>query len=220
MGSAFVTTRFGFARGGAGGRDAALPCWRATVREVLAQVDQAGLSRRPNAGYAKALHAAALMDQGQGDYAGADQHLTMALAMWRQLDEPLEAAYALFVLGRNALWRGNRVAARPLFLESLALAEQAGNASVVGRNQLWLAEAAFDDGDDDAARAWAEQALGSADAVGSRLNASMGLRLLGDVEARQGHTERARELFEASLTYAREIGRWSPRGPPVIWLIF
>jgi len=181
---------------------------RATLREVLAQAEQVALSRRPNAGYAKALHAAALMDQGQGDFASGDKHLTTALAMWRQLDEPLEAAYELFVLGRSELWRGNREAARPLFLESLELARQAGNAAVVGRNQLWLAEAAFDDGDDDAARAWAEQALASADAVGSRLNASMGLRLLGDVEARQGHVDPARELLEASLAHAREIGRW------------
>jgi len=131
---------------------------RATLREVLAQAERIGLPSRPSAGYAKALHAAALMDQGQGDYASGDKHLTTALAMWRQLDEPLEAAYELFVLGRSELWRGNREAARPLFLESLELAGQAGNAAVVGRNQLWLAEAAFDDGDDDAARAWAEQA--------------------------------------------------------------
>src|SRR6266571_2729462 len=40
---------------------------RATLREVLAQAEQVALSSRPNAGYAKALHAAALMDQGQGD---------------------------------------------------------------------------------------------------------------------------------------------------------
>ncbi|MCA1644460.1 MAG: LuxR C-terminal-related transcriptional regulator [Chloroflexi bacterium] len=181
---------------------------RATLREVLAQAEQVALSRPPSAGYAKALHAAALMDQGQGDYASGDEHLTTALAIWRQLDEPLEAAYELFVLGRSELWRGNRAAARPLFLESLELARQAGNAAVVGRNQLWLAEAAFDDGDDDAARAWAEQALASADPVGSRLNASMGFRLLGDVEARQGNVDRAGELFEASLAHAREIGRW------------
>jgi predicted ATPase/DNA-binding CsgD family transcriptional regulator len=186
---------------------------RATLREVLAQAEQIGLPSRPSAGYAKALHAAALMDQGQGDYASGDKHLTTALAMWRQLDEPLEAAYELFVLGRSQLWRGNRAAARPLFLESLELAGQAGNAAVVGRNQLWLAEAAFDDGDHDAARAWAEQALASADAVGSRLNASMGLRLLGDVEARQGHLDRARALFEAGLVHAREIGRWFAAWP-------
>jgi tetratricopeptide (TPR) repeat protein len=121
-----------------------------------------------------------------------------------------EAHSGLPVKFKNELWRGNRAAARPLFLESLELAGQAGNAAVVGRNQLWLAEAAFDDGDDDAARAWAEQALASADAIGSRLNASMGLRLLGDVEARQGHVDRARELFETSLAHA-EQPRHCPR---------
>jgi predicted ATPase/DNA-binding CsgD family transcriptional regulator len=181
---------------------------RATLVDVLALAEQAGLAGRPNAGFAKALHAAALMDQGQGDYAACDEHLRVALEMWRQLEQPLEVAYELFVLGRSELWRGNREAARPLFLESIAFARQAGNAAVVGRNQLWLAEAAFDDGDDAATRDWAQKALSSAETVGSRLNASMGLRLLGDVEARQGHADRARELYEASVGHAREIGRW------------
>ena len=53
---------------------------RATVREVLAQADGGAMSARPTAGYAKVLHAAALMDQGQGDYASSDEHLARALA--------------------------------------------------------------------------------------------------------------------------------------------
>jgi predicted ATPase/DNA-binding CsgD family transcriptional regulator len=186
---------------------------RAALGEVLAQADQLGLSAGLSAGYAKALHATGMMDQGQGDFAAADAHLRMALGIWRKLDEPLEAAYELFVLGRNELWLGNHEAARPLFLESIALAQRARNMAVVGRNQLWLAELAFDLGDDDATRAWAEQALASADVVGSRLNASMGLRLLGDVEARQHNHDRARELFEASLAHARAIGRWFAAWP-------
>ena len=117
------------------------------------------------------------------------------------------------LLGASNCGGGRRETARPLFLESLEFARQVGNAAIVGRNQLWLAEAAFDDGDDDAARAWAEQALDSADAAGSRLNASMGFRLLGDVEARQGNFDRAHELLEASLAHAREIGRWFASWP-------
>jgi predicted ATPase/DNA-binding CsgD family transcriptional regulator len=183
------------------------------LKEVLAEAERAGLPARPSAGYAKALYAAALIDHGRGDYALGEGRIRAARALWRQLGEPLEEAYALFVLGRIELWRGNRETARPLFLESLELARQVGNAAVVGRDQLWLAEAAFDDGDDDAARAWAEQALASANAVGSRLNTSLALRLLGDVEAHQGNAARARELFEASLAHAREIGRWFAAWP-------
>jgi non-specific serine/threonine protein kinase len=185
----------------------------AAVHEVLALAQMAGLPARPNAGYAKALFAAALIDHGRGDYVRAEERMRAGLVQWRELGEPLEEAYGLFLLGRIELWRGDRRSARPLFLQSMELARQVGNAAVVGRNQLWLAEAAFDDGDDDAARTWAEQALATADAVGSRLNASLGLRVLGDVESRQGNAARARELLEASLAHAREIGRWFAAWP-------
>jgi Tetratricopeptide repeat len=41
------------------------------------------------------------------------------------------------------------------------------------------------------------------------------LRLLGDVEARHGNAERARELLEASLAHGREVGRWLAAWPAV-----
>ena len=181
---------------------------QAALREVLAQAERVGLPARRSAGYAKALHAAALMAIGQSDFTAGEAHLRAALAIWRQLGERLEAAYALFVLGHTMLWRGQPAAARPLFLESLALAREAGNRAVEARDLFWLGEVAFDDGDDDAARAWAEEALASLEATGSRLNASAALRLLGDVEARQGRADSARKHYEASLAQARQIGRW------------
>ena len=101
------------------------------------------------------------MDHGQGDYAAVERALTggarhLAAAGRTASRRP----YELFLLGRSALWRGDRAAAQALFLESLDLRGQAATAAMVGSPpRLWLAEAAFDDGDDDAARAWAEQAL-------------------------------------------------------------
>jgi DNA-binding NarL/FixJ family response regulator len=67
---------------------------------------------------------------------------------------------------------------------------------------------AFDEGDDDAARAWAEHALVAVEAVGSRRNGAFALRVLGDVEARRGNADRARAHYEASLARARELGPW------------
>jgi hypothetical protein len=78
-----------------------------------------------------------------------------------------------------------------------------------------MAQVAFDDGDDDAARAWAEQVLAGVEATGSHRNACFALRLLGDVEARQGNVERARKLLEASLFHGREVGRWLAAWPAV-----
>jgi DNA-binding NarL/FixJ family response regulator len=121
----------------------------------------------------------------------------------------------LFLLGRSALGRGEHAVARTLFLESLACGEAAGDPWVVTLARLWMAQVAFDEGDDDSARAWAGQVLAGAQPMGSRRNACFALRLLGDVEARQGNAERARELLEASLAHGREVGRWLAAWPAV-----
>ena len=122
-------------------------------------------------------------------------------------------AKALFLLGRTALGRAERAAAQALFLESLACAEAAGDPWVESLARLWMAQVAFDDGDDEAARAWAEQVLAGLEATGSHRNACFALRLLGDVEARRGNVDRARKLLEASLAHGREVGRWLAAWP-------
>jgi DNA-binding CsgD family transcriptional regulator len=111
--------------------------------------------------------------------------------------------------------RGRRAAARPLFMESLACAEAAGDQWVESLTRMWLAQVAFDEGDDDAARAWAEQVLAGVEAAGSHRNACFALRLLGDVEARQGNADRARTLLEASLARGRKVGRWLAAWPAI-----
>src|SRR5439155_17294184 len=118
-----------------------------------------------------------------------------------------------FLLGRTALGRGERAAAQALFLESMACADAAGDAWMESLPRLWMAQVAFDDGDDDAARAWAEQVLAGGQATGSHRNACFALRVLGDVEARQGNIDRARKLLEASLAHGREVGRWLAAWP-------
>ncbi len=185
---------------------------RAWLREVLGQLG-AGSSVSASATYAKALHADGRLAHGQGDYAVAEQRLHAALAVWRQLEDRVQIANALFLLGRAALGRGERAAAQALFLESLACAEAAGDPWVESLPRLWMAQVAFDDGDDDAARAWAEKVLAGVETTGSHRNACFALRLLGDVEARQGNLDRARKLLEASLAHGREVGRWLAAWP-------
>ena len=117
--------------------------------------------------------------------------------------------------GARSCCGAERAAARPLFLESLACAEAAGDPWMESLTRLWLAQVAFDEGDDAAARAGAEQVLAGAAAFGSRRNASFALRLLGDVAARRGDAARARTLLEASLAQGREVGRWLAAWPAV-----
>src|SRR5205814_6128007 len=89
----------------------------------------------------------------------------------------------------------------------------AGHHSMESVTRLWLAQVAFEDGDDDATRIQAERVLGGGDAAGSPRDACFALQLLGKVEARQDHADRARKLFEASLAYGREVGRWLAAWP-------
>jgi non-specific serine/threonine protein kinase len=181
---------------------------RAALREALGRLGSGGSPGGASAACAKALHAEARLAHGQGDYAAAERGLHAALTLWRQLGDRVQTAYALFLLGLNELWQGRRAAARPRFLESLAVAEEAGNRPVEALDRIWLAEVAFEDGDDDAAQAWAEEALAYVEAAGSHRNAAIALRLLGDVAARQGDAGRAGGHFEASLAHARKVGRW------------
>jgi predicted ATPase/DNA-binding CsgD family transcriptional regulator len=186
---------------------------RAWLREVLARVNPVEPSGSASAAYAKALHADGRLASAQGGYAAAEQRLHAALAVWRRLGDGVQMSSALVLLGRIELLRGQVAAARPLLLESLACAEATGDRWMESLTRFWLAQAAFDEGDDDAAQAWAEQVLAGDGPAGSRRNTSLALRLLGDVEARRGNAGHARKLLEASLADAREVGRWLAAWP-------
>ena len=181
---------------------------RTWLHEALGLAAADGPAASSGAAHAKALHADGRLAHVQGDYGVAEERLHAAITIWQRLGDDSQMANALFLLGRIALARGDRAAMMPLLLESLARAERVGYQSMQRLTRLWLAQVAFEDGDDEATRAWAAQVLGKDDAGGSRRDACFALRLLGDVEARQGNRARARELLEASLAHGREVGRW------------
>jgi len=180
---------------------------------VLGQVAPAGPCGNASAVYAKVLQADGRLAHIQCDHVAAEQRLRAALEIWRRLGHDVQLANALFLLGRVELLRGQRAAAMPLLKESLGYSERAGAHSMESLARLWLAQVAFDDGDDDTTRVQAERVLGGGDAAGSRRDACFALRLLGNVEARRGNPERGRKLLEASLAYGREVGRWLAAWP-------
>jgi ATP/maltotriose-dependent transcriptional regulator MalT len=186
---------------------------RAWLREVVAQVAPGGPSGVASALYAKLLQADGRLAHVQCDHVAAEQRLRAAVEIWRRVGDDVQLANGLFLLGRVELLRGQRAAAMPLLEESLAYAERAGHHSMQILVRLWLAQVAFEDGDDDATRMQAERVLGGGDAVGSPRDSCFALQLLGNVEARQDHADRARELLEASLAYGREVGRWLAAWP-------
>ena len=189
---------------------------RAWLREVLDLVGPAGPPGSAGAAHAKALHADGRLAHGQGDYAAPSSASTprsLPGAGWGTASRRATPCSCSGARSCCAAGRGPR----PLFLESLACAEAAGDPWMESLTRLWLAQMAFDEGDDAAARAGAEQVLAGAAAFGSRRNASFALRLLGDVAARRG-TPRgpARSSKRVSPRGEKSGGGW-PRGPRSIW---
>jgi DNA-binding CsgD family transcriptional regulator/tetratricopeptide (TPR) repeat protein len=185
---------------------------RAWLREVLAHVAHEGPADT-NALYAKLLQADGRLAHVQCEHVEAEDRLRGAVAIWRRVGDDVHLANGLFLLGRVELIRGEREVAMPLLEESLGYAERAGHHSMESLIRLWLAQVAFEDGDDDAARMQAERVLGGGDAAGSPRDACFALQLLGKVEARHDYPDSARKLLERSLAYGREVGRWLAAWP-------
>jgi predicted ATPase/DNA-binding NarL/FixJ family response regulator len=186
---------------------------RAWLREVLEQVEAAETVGNASAIYANVLQADGRLAHVQCDHAAAEQRVRAALEIWRRVGDHVKLANALFLLGRVELLRGQPAIAMPLLEEGLGYAERAGHHSMESLIRLWLAQVAFEDGDDDTTRTQAERVLGSGDAAGSPRDACFALQLLGKVEARLGNSAHAHKLLEASLGFGREVGRWLAAWP-------
>ena len=101
---------------------------RAWLREVLGQVARRRAIGGASAAYAKALHADGRLAHVQGDYAAAQQRLQAALADLAAAGRRRTACQCPVPARAHRDWcEVERAAARPLFLESLAYAERAGD---------------------------------------------------------------------------------------------
>jgi predicted ATPase/DNA-binding CsgD family transcriptional regulator len=188
---------------------------RTWLREVLELVESAGPLGNASATYANVLQADARLAHVQCDHVAAEQRLRAALPIWRRVGDHVKLANTLFLLGRVELLRGQPAVAMPLLEEGLGYAERAGHHSMETLIRLWLGQVAFEDGDDDTTRMQAGLVLGGGDAAGSPRDACFALQLLGKVEARLGRSDQAHKLFEASLAYGREVGRWLAAWPAI-----
>jgi tetratricopeptide (TPR) repeat protein len=147
--------------------------------------------------------AATLRDLGQialaqGRYEQAGALFDEALAIRRQLTDPLGVAHALQGLAELAVRTGDLVEARSLYEQILAIAREVGDAFTVVDALLGLAEAAFRDGD----VARAEDLFRDSLALTARLQEDLsylinGLTGLAAVAARRDQPLRAARLAGA-----------------------
>jgi predicted ATPase len=161
----------------------------------------------------RAVFAAGVLAEAQGDYASADPLMKESLDIARQLGDKQGAAVSLNALGVLARERGDVAVARSLLEESLVLWKELGDHKAVGRSLSNLANVAKLQGDYPHARSLYEECLSIFRGVGDLPGVAWSLNYQGDVAREQGDSAAARALYVEGLAIFRELGdRWGIAG--------
>ncbi|MGH9179087.1 MAG: ATP-binding protein, partial [Acidimicrobiales bacterium] len=155
---------------------------------------------------AKALRAAAILAQRQGDYDPARALHSDSLALARTAGDERGVAAAVHGLGNLAALQGDLAAARQLYEEALAIGRQLDDDHVVAATLTNLGTVAHNQASFDEARAFAEESLVVRRRMGDRHGIAMVVGNLAWLSFQQGDHGRARALYEQSLALQRELG--------------
>lgn len=156
---------------------------------------------------AKALYAAARLNEMRGEYDQAEPYIAESLALYQSLGDTANIAYALHLQADIAWGRGNLAMARSQAEEALALLRDLGDKGSIAYLLLHLGSLAADQGAYAIARNLLEESL----AINRGLEDKSGIAeslfnlarvcLLSD-----GDRERVRALLEESFTLYRAFG--------------
>lgn len=165
-------------------------------------VDAAGV---PTKVRLKALYAAGILAEAQGDYDAASACFRESLELNRAAEDRWGVANALNNVGVMALRRGDYDEADRLYRESLELWRELGNEAAHALALNNLANVARLRGEYGEARRLLEESLASHRARGDRNGCALTLGLLADVAAAEGDIEAASGLYQESLELFREV---------------
>ena len=158
---------------------------------------------------ARALFAAGVLAQVQGDYAAADVLIRESVEITSQLGDKQGNAVSLNALAVCARDRGDVAGALALFEESLLLWKEVGDQKAVARALSNLANVVKLQGDYDRARTLCAECLSIFRKLGDRTGIAWSLNYQGDVARDQADPASAQTLYEQSLAIFRELGdRW------------
>ncbi len=155
---------------------------------------------------AKALHAAGMLAQRQGDYERATALSRESLSLQRTLGEVHGIATSLTTLGNIAYIQGNYTSAWELHEESLRYGREAENKLDIAGSLHNLALVADHRGDYQRATALGRESLELFRQVGDKHGVASTLHLLGLLASDQADYAAARALSEESLAIHRELG--------------
>jgi predicted ATPase/DNA-binding winged helix-turn-helix (wHTH) protein len=162
---------------------------------------EAGTSER-----AKALNAAGVLAQRQGDCADARARYEESLAIRRQLGDRSGIAGSLNNLANVSALEADYSSARTLYEESLAIRRQLGDRNGIAVALDNLGAVADEQGDLVSARPLIEESLAIMRELGHRGGIADALNNLGTVVTGQGDYAGGWALHEQSLVIRRELG--------------
>jgi tetratricopeptide (TPR) repeat protein len=145
--------------------------------------------------------------QAQGDYIAADTYHEQALALARQINDPVSLANTLHFLGASAGRQSDFQRAATLLSESLALARQ--DASLKAQippllNNLAIVYKRL--GDYEQARSLLENGLAEVQQAGDKVSTATSLANLGNIYTLQGNFPQAAAVHRESLLLRHTVG--------------
>ena len=142
----------------------------------------------------------------RGDYEGAEHRFLESYRCFKEADYDWGQAFALNNYGRAAMDRGSLEIAERVLSRAVELARGVEDLDLAALATMNLAETMLSAGHLERADEAASTALGYFDMVGNRWRRVECLRLLGDINLRDGQADVARRCYVQGLTLARELG--------------
>jgi tetratricopeptide (TPR) repeat protein len=141
-----------------------------------------------------------------GDYETAEHRFLESYRCFRAAEYAWGQAFALNNYGRAAMDRDNFEIAERVLSRAVELAREIEDLDLAAIATMNIAETMLSAGDLERADEAASTALGYFDMAGNRWRRVECLRLLGDINRRDGQLEVARRCYLQGLDLARELG--------------
>ena len=178
-------------------------------RDRLGKLLDMPAASAPTKARARALFAAGVLADEQGDYASGSALMAESLEIARRLNDNQGVAVALNALAVMARDRGDIAGAHSLFEESLLVWRELGDLKAVARGLSNLAGIVKLQGDFTRALSLYAEGLSIFRGLRDPTGVGWSLNYQGDVARDQGDTATARKLYEQGLAIFREAGdRW------------
>src|SRR5271163_2156823 len=182
-------------------------------RDSLGKVLRIPAAAAPTKARARAVFAAGVLANEQGDYAAADALMMESLVIGRELGDTQGVAVSVNARAVLARDQGNVALAHSLFQESLTLWRELGDLKAIARALSNLASVLKMQGEYDLARSLCGECRAIFEGLGDRTGAAWSLNNEGDIARDQGDSAAARALFEQALGTFRELDdRWGIAG--------